>query len=316
MHIAIIGAGIMGRMLAWRLASQHQVTVYDADLSGQCSAAWAAGGMLSPTAESMRADSRLCTLASASLALWQQWFAAHGEQIGWQQKGSVLMAHRHDQAVLQHQVAKIRKVLRQHAADKVIQRDALSYYLPGEACVDARKVLAFLQQAPVKWVEQRIGALDDIDCEVDVCLDCRGYQAYSSFPTLRAVRGEIVYVHAPEVSILQPMRLIHPRYPIYIIPRGKGVYVLGASEIEAEDLSPMSVRTCMELLSAAYGMDSGFAEARIMEMVVGLRPALSVNHPEIQHTDNIIAVNGLYRHGFLLAPIMAQQVEEILYDCY
>ena len=314
MRIAIVGAGIMGRMLAWRLAPQHDVVVYDADLSGQCSAAWAAGGMLSPTAELMQADQTLYQLASAGLALWHTWFAPHHDAIGWQQQGSVLMAHRHDHADLQHQVNRIRKVLGADADQHIVQREDLQYFLPEEACVDVRKVLAFLGQAPVQWCEQRIDHIDAVAKTVDVCIDCRGYHLDSAFADLRAVRGELLYVRAPDVNIAQPIRLIHPRYPIYIIPRGDGVYAIGASEIEVDDCSPMSVRTCMELLGAAYGIDPGFAEARIMEMAIGLRPALPSNHPEIQQTGNIIAVNGLYRHGFLLAPILAQQVEERLHD--
>lgn len=314
MRIAIVGAGIMGRMLAWRLATQHDVVVYDAKLSGQHSAAWAAGGMLSPTAELMQADQTLYQLATSSLALWHAWFVSHHDAIGWQQQGSVLMAHRHDHADLQHQVNRIRKVLGTGADQHIVQRDDLSYFLPAEACVDVRKVLALLGQAPVQWCEQRIDYIDAVAKTVDVCVDCRGYHLQSAFTDLRAVRGELLYVQAADVDIAQPIRLIHPRYPIYIIPRGDSVYAIGASEIEADDRSSMSVRTCMELLGAAYGIDPGFAEARIIEMAVGLRPALPSNHPKIQQTGNIIAVNGLYRHGFLLAPILAQQVEERLHD--
>ena len=314
MRVAIVGAGIMGRMLAWRLATQHDVVVYDAKLSGQHSAAWAAGGMLSPTAELMQADQTLYQLATSSLALWHAWFVSHHDAIGWQQQGSVLMAHRHDHADLQHQVNRIRKVLGTGADQHIVQRDDLSYFLPAEACVDVRKVLALLGQAPVQWCEQRIDYIDAVAKTVDVCVDCRGYHLQSAFTDLRAVRGELLYVQAADVDIAQPIRLIHPRYPIYIIPRGDSVYAIGASEIEADDRSSMSVRTCMELLGAAYGIDPGFAEARIIEMAVGLRPALPSNHPKIQQTGNIIAVNGLYRHGFLLAPILAQQVEERLHD--
>jgi hypothetical protein len=57
---------------------------------------------------------------------------------------------------------------------------------------------------------------------------------------------------------------VHPRYPLYIAPKpGHGVFVIGATEIESEDMSPASVRSTLELLSAAYAVHSGFAEARI-----------------------------------------------------
>jgi glycine oxidase len=81
--------------------------------------------------------------------------------------------------------------------------------------------------------------------------------------------------------------------------------MLGATSIEGEDTG-VSVRSALELLGAAYAVHPAFAEARILEFGSGLRPAFPDNLPRIAIDKNTIAVNGLYRHGFLLAPALAE----------
>jgi glycine oxidase len=120
-------------------------------------------------------------------------------------------------------------------------------------------------------------------------------------------------VHAPEVKLQRPTRLIHPRYPIYIAPKENDLYVIGATEIESEDLSPVSVRSSMELLSAAYSVHSGFAEARILESATQCRPTLKNNLPEIcVPRAGLMQINGLYRHGYLIAPAMMDTAQQLL----
>ncbi len=137
----------------------------------------------------------------------------------------------------------------------------------------------------------------------DYVFDCRGL----GNPNTRGVRGELICCHAPEVNIQRPIRLMHPRYKIYIVPRTNQHYVIGASEIESNDMSPISVRSCLELLSAAYSLHSGFAEARIVKMLTNCRPAYADNLPKIECVDGVISINGLYRHGYLLAPALVEQ---------
>jgi glycine oxidase len=122
---------------------------------------------------------------------------------------------------------------------------------------------------------------------------------------LRGVKGEMIIVETSEVELSRPVRLIHPRWPLYVIPRGDNKFMLGATSIEAEDTG-VSVRSALELLGAAYAVHPAFAEARIVEFGSGLRPAYPDNLPRITARKNRIAVNGLYRHGFLLAPALAE----------
>ena len=97
---------------------------------------------------------------------------------------------------------------------------------------------------------------------------------------------------------------MHPRYPLYIVPKGNGQYVIGATEIESDHDKPVTVRSALELLSAAYSVHSGFGEGEILSMQAGLRPTLDDNEPHIFVKPGLMQINGLYRHGFLLAPYL------------
>lgn len=143
--------------------------------------------------------------------------------------------------------------------------------------------------------------------------DCRGLGAQPQWNALRGVRGEVARVHAPGVSLSRPTRLVHPRYPLYIAPKPDGLFVIGATEIESDDLSPASVRSTLELLSAAYTVHPGFGEARIVELGVQLRPTLPDNLPALRlAAPRRMEINGLYRHGFLIAPAVLDAVLEIV----
>ncbi len=144
-------------------------------------------------------------------------------------------------------------------------------------------------------------------------IDCRGLGAKPQWNALRGVRGEVIRVHAPEVALQRPTRLVHPRYPLYIAPKPGSVFVIGATEIESDDMSPASVRSTLELLSAAYAVHSGFAEARILEIATQCRPTLPDNLPAIrQPHPRVLQINGLYRHGFMIAPAVLDAAMELL----
>jgi len=83
--------------------------------------------------------------------------------------------------------------------------------------------------------------------------------------------------------------------------------VVGASEIESEDRSPVSVRTTVELLAAAHSVVPELAEARIVHSESNLRPALPDNLPLLSTRDGLTRINGLFRHGWLIAPAMVEQ---------
>jgi glycine oxidase len=123
---------------------------------------------------------------------------------------------------------------------------------------------------------------------------------------VRGVRGEIFWLQAPGVPLRRPLRLLHPRYRVYIVPRAPDIVVVGASEIESEDRSPVSVRTTVELLAAAHCVIPDLAEARVVHSDPNLRPALPDNLPLLETRDGLTRINGLFRHGWLIAPALVE----------
>jgi glycine oxidase len=131
-------------------------------------------------------------------------------------------------------------------------------------------------------------------------------------PDLRGVRGEMVVVRSRDISLSRPVRLLHPRIPLYIVPRGEGVFMIGATMIESEVRGGASVRSTVELLNAAYTLHPAFGEAEILEIGADLRPAFPDNLPAVRRGPGAFYVNGLFRHGFLLAPAMAKRAAEMV----
>ncbi|PZR41857.1 FAD-dependent oxidoreductase, partial [Paraburkholderia fungorum] len=132
--------------------------------------------------------------------------------------------------------------------------------------------------------------------------------AEAVLPTLRGIRGEVARVHAPGIKLTRPVRLLHPRYPLYIAPKQDDLYVIGATEVEGEDMSPVSVRSALELLSAAFSVHPGFGEARILELNSQCRPTLPDHRPALLWDGaQTLRVNGLYRHGYMIVPEVADE---------
>ena len=147
-----------------------------------------------------------------------------------------------------------------------------------------------------------------------IVVDCRGYHARADLPELRGVKGEMALLSCPDIEITRPIRVLHPRVPIYLLPRGDGIYMLGATMVEGRAGAHASVRSVLELLSAAYALSPAFGEAEILEIGVDSRPAFPDNLPRIERQGNLIRANGLYRHGFLLAPALATMVADLILE--
>jgi glycine oxidase len=179
-------------------------------------------------------------------------------------------------------------------------------YFEQEGHLDPREVLPVLHDAlrtsgvPIEF--NSVATLNDFDGTV---IDCRGIAARDACPELRGVKGEIIIVETKEIELSRPIRLVHPRWPLYIVPRAGKRFLIGATSIEADD-EGVSVRSALELLTGAYAVHPAFAEARIVDIGAALRPAFPDNLPRVTVNHSRISVNGLYRHGFLLAPALAE----------
>ncbi|TNF60239.1 MAG: FAD-dependent oxidoreductase [Burkholderiales bacterium] len=354
MKVGIAGAGVLGRLLAWRLGrAGHAVTVFDpapgplAPETGRLhtstphAAGFTAAGMLSPVAELDNAQPELAHLGWRSLALWREVSQAlHAQGCAvplFAQHGSLLLAHGDDLGAAHRVLARLEAASMPTGGRptlRALDRPALAglepamapglhaWLLPEEGQVMPREMLqALALHAPhVHWCwGDRVarvapGCITLADGEAarfDLAVDVRGMGARPGMP-LRGVRGEVIWLHAPGVRLLRPVRLLHPRHRVYIVPRPGDLFVVGASEIESEDRSPVSLRSAVELMAAAHSVLPELAEARIVHMESNLRPAMPDNGPRTEHAPGLLCINGLFRHGWLLAPALVQDALAML----
>ena len=336
--IGIAGAGLLGRLLAWRLArAGHRVTVFDpaagpaARFDGQGAAAFSAAGMLSPLAELDNSSAEVAALGWRSIALWREIVARCASPPTFSQRGSLLLAHRSDLGAAQRVLARIdgaatRRVQPLTSAQLTelepgLHGAAHAWLLPDEAQIDPLATMQALHDAAVgatwRWgcavdrVTPRALIIGEAEQRFDLAIDVRGTGARAELP-VRGVRGETAWLHAPRHGLTRPVRLLHPRHRVYLVPRPDDIVFVGASEIESDDRSPVSLRSAVELLSAAHSVMPALAEARVLRLDRNLRPALPDNEPRIERAPGLLRVNGLFRHGWLIAPALVEDALEAL----
>jgi len=364
MNIAIVGAGLVGRVVALNLlrSGDHTITFFEKDSKeGVTAAGFTAAGMLAPFAELETAESVIFELAHRSITLWPDLLKEIGLFDGYQQKGTVITAHPQDVGELEHFIGMLQRKVDAAGNIELLDKKKITelepdlythqkgFYIPSEGVVDAQRFMAFTvnyfdrqrnvgfrEFTPVERIKAgEVHTKEGIEA-FDWIFDTRGLGAKEYFSDLRGVRGEVLWVEANDIDITRPIRLMHPRYKLYIVPRGNGCegidleycadcklsqtsgykrYIIGATEIESEDMSPISVRSSMELLSALYTVHPSFGEARLVNMETNCRPAFKDNLPRIENSEKLTRINGLYRHGYLLAPaIVEKALHEGIYN--
>lgn len=337
-HAAIVGAGIMGLLTARELMSLGwRVTVYEkhSEMEYRNTTSFAAGGMLAPFSELESSDELICKLGLGSIRLWRAICDELPSPMFFKTNGTLFLSHQRDRPHFENATRRIFQYVKESEAHWVKVSDlepelddsfGQGLYLPNEGHIDNRQLIpllasrlesedlrilfgeAVLELRPYV-VETAKGSL-----LYDIVIDCRGIGAVEDIADLRGVRGEAFLVHAPDVKIERPIRLMHPRYAVYIVPRAHNHYYLGATSIESASEAPVTVRSSLELLSAAYSVHKGFGEASIVEILHGIRPAFRDNAPKISFEAGLVSINGLYRHGFLLSPVLARAFKNFLLD--
>ena len=343
-HIGIAGAGLAGRLLAWRLAlAGARVSLFDAkhrdDLN---SASQIAAAMLSPLAELAVSDDAVFELGQRSLLLWPQWLAQMATPVYFRQDGTVVVAHTQDGASLEHFTRLLNHKLPEASKAQVQTLDAAALaqveptlagrfngglFLAGEGQLANDQLMAALatelDRQGVQWheglavegVEPKAIVCANQRHGVDAAVDARGVGSKSQLSTLRGVRGEVLRVECQGITLKRPVRLMHPRYQLYVAPRPNGEFVVGATELESEDTGPVTVRSVLELASALHSLHPAFGEGRVLRMSAALRPALDDHRPALAQIDGVWHINGLYRHGYLCAPALVDDLQgKLLHD--
>jgi glycine oxidase len=338
--VGIAGAGLAGRLTALScLARGWHVSLFDKDSHlGHQSCGWVGAGMLAPYTELESSEPLLCQLGLASLEQWPLVIKRLNRPVSFSQNGTLILAHPQDRGERDRLMSLVDYKL--HAAHlpslsnvaELIPGKDLPHFVPGlnpelqegywirdEGHINSHEfytaTTATLIDKQVKWheftsidkvVEHHITA-QGVSHYFDWVFDCRGLGAKTDWPKLRGIRGELLCLHAPEVQVHCPIRIMHPRYPIYIAPRAQNTFIVGATSIEGDDTSPISAQSMLELLSACYTVHPGFAEARIMQTMTQCRPTLPDNKPRIIAGDGLIRINGLYRHGYMIGPALIEE---------
>jgi glycine oxidase len=323
--ITVVGAGIFGLWQGLLLArAGHRVRVVERSTGPFTGGAsqWA-GAMIAPFCEAEAAPPAIRDAGRAGLQLWRDVYP------GLICKGSLVLASARDQGELVRfgrLTVGHETVAAPQLADlepDLAGRFPKALYFAEEAHLETPLALRFLVDAVREaGAELSFGTAwpdsgHKSDAARDLVIDCRGLAARDDLPTLRGVRGERLLIRSRDVRLRRPVRLLHPRASFYMVPWSDGVHLVGATVIESEDDRPMSARSALELLGLTYALHPGFGEAEILEISAGVRPAFPDNVPKAivpEHPANgsVIRVNGAYRHGFLLAPSMAQSVVDWL----
>ena len=305
---SVIGSGVAGLAVASELAARGaKVQVFDpAGPPGPHGCSWWAGGMLAPWCEYENAEEPVLRLGQQAIGWWQQRTTVA-------RCGTLVVAGRRDLPDLRRFARRTTGFREVDAELAELEPDLHGYpkglFFEDEAHLNPRQALADLYAD----LQARGVAFHATEAPEDLqnAIDCRGLSARDTLHDLRGVKGEMLVIRCPDVTLSRPVRLLHPRIPLYIVPRGRGVYMLGATMIESEDRRRITARSMLELLSAAYALSPAFGEAEVLEIGVDLRPAFPDNLPRIRRIGGRIYANGLYRHGYLLAPALARGVADL-----
>jgi glycine oxidase len=321
MKATVIGAGVAGLACAVELASRGvEVVVIERDYRlGEHACSWQAAGMLAPWCERENSDPLVAALGEESIAWWANQFP------GTVRNGTLVVAHGRDVGELTEfagRTAHFEWLNREQLGalePDLAERFGRALFFPTEAHLDPREALGALARRLVELGgalhfgvtldDEKIRALKD---EGHAILDCTGLSARQVLTDLRGVKGESVLLRLHELTLSRPVRVLHSRIPVYIVPRANGHFRVGATLIESDEPRRVSARSLLELLTAAYAVHPAFGEAEVVEIGTGVRPAFLDNLPRIRFRNGVLHVNGLFRHGFLLAPALARRVADVL----
>ena len=317
MRATVIGAGVAGLTTALALAERGaKITLVERSRELGANASWLAGGMLAPFCEGESAPQSVVALGQGAIDWWS------ARVPGVMRQGTLVVAPPRDASEIDRFGARTAAHVRvDEARIAELEPDLAGRFRKGlffadEGHLDPRVALSALaENLRAKGGDMRFG--EDgakLAGGADAVIDCRGWAARGDLPELRGVRGEMMRIRSCEVTLTRAVRFLHPRIPLYIVPRGNNEFMIGATMIESAERSAVSVRSSIELLSAAYALHPAFGEAEILEMGADVRPAYPDNEPRIEESGNRIFVNGFYRHGFLLAPAFAARAATLAFE--
>lgn len=343
--VAVVGGGVVGLAVAWRAAQRGiRVVVLERGDPGT-GASWVAAGMIAPISEARPKERSLLALSLASAQAYPRFVAelreASGLDPGYLGCGTLAVARDRDEAealerelVMREGLGLAASRLRPSEARRLEPALAptvrFAIEVPGDHVIDPHALVAALgsalmaaggsvrstcEVAKVVVHDGRVSGVrlasgEQIVAEQVVIAagvwsgSIAGLPEHARVP-LRAVKGQTLRMHDPSGPGL--LTRVLRMSPGYVVPRGDGRYVLGATMEERGFDTTITAGAIFEQLRDAIELVPGIAELVIDGLVAGLRPGTPDNAPVLGPgaVEGLQWATGHYRHGILLAPITA-----------
>jgi glycine oxidase len=349
----IIGAGVVGLSIAWRLAGRAEVSVFDRGQAGM-GASHAAAGMLAACCEAEPGEEALLALGRDSQARWpgfaDELLQASGIDVELRGEGTLVLAlTADDQAELAHRLefqnrlglplewlsAAATRAKEPHLAGKI----AGAVFSPQDHQVDNRKVTAALRIAaaaagvgihehrPVKEISYQGGRANGVILEdrtyiaADIVVLAAGAWSRGIAglppdrrPPVRPVKGQMLSLRMDPAAPLLNHVLWAPG--AYLVPRRDGRLIVGATVEEKGFDDTITAGGMLTLLEAAWRAIPAIEELPIDEIWAGHRPGSRDDAPILGRAplQHLFYATGHHRNGILLAPITADAMAKLILD--
>ncbi|MFC4532180.1 glycine oxidase ThiO [Sphaerisporangium dianthi] len=346
--VVVVGGGVIGLSVAWR-AAQRGRTVTVVDPAPGSGASHAAAGMLAPVSEVTYTEEPLLRLGLASLARWPA-FAAElsaesGMDVDHRAEGTLDVAFGSDDLAALSEMAGFLEKLSLpverltgrecRRAEPMLAPSVRGGILaPGDAWVDPRRVtaalLAALSRRGARVLAGRVagllsegGAVRGVRCADGAAIGAEqvvlAAGAWSGsldglppevLPPVRPVKGQIMRLRGAPGFLGRCVRGIVHGSRAYLVPRGDGEIVLGATQEEMGFDTRVTAGALWELLRDARELVPGITELEVVDLAAGLRPGTPDNLPVIGPSgmDGLLLATGHHRGGVLLSPLTADLV--------
>ena len=334
MRCAVVGGGIIGLSIAWRLASRGvEVQVFDAwagasgagvlpiraQSRGERPGAWfVAAGMLAAGNESTWESAALGALMVESAKRWPG-FAAELD-VRLPEDGTLMVALTADDvAEADREWARPNGALGPERLGPTSLRElepALSPRVRAgcrraqDRQVDPRKVVAALRER-AQVVPEKVPDLEDVDADQVVVAAGVGTGALTGLP-VRPVKGEVLRLRGEPGLLRHVVNGYADGRRVYLVPREDGEIVVGATQEERAD-DAVTAGAVLDLLRAAVDLVPALADCAITETLVGHRPSTPDNAPLLGRLDGrTVVAAGHHRNGVLLAPVTADLIADLV----
>lgn len=347
--LAVIGGGVIGLSVAWRAAQRGlRVVVLERHDRGGSETSSVAAGMLAPISEALASEQALMRLGLASVRAYPGFVAEltdiTGMDTGYLRCGTLLVARDRDEAEWLERERALRQTLdlpverlrASHAREiepALAPALRLALDVPDDHAIDPRKLTAALAAALERAggelrTRTAVNALaishdrvtgivlaDGSEVRADNVVVAAGPWSSSldGIPEgarvpVHPIKGQILRLHDPAGPGL--LTRVLRMNGGYVVPRGDGRYVIGATMEERGFDRTVTAGAVFELLRAAFELLPSVTELVIDELSAGLRPATPDNAPAIgpASIDGLHWAVGHFRHGILLTPITAELV--------